>query len=202
MKKIDLKKEYRGLYTAKKKPVMIKVPELNYIMIDGKGDPNGSKLFQDSVSALFTVSYTLKFMVKKGSMAVDYGVMPLEGQWWADDYNDFLNANKNKWYWTIMIMQPDFITKDMFEDALSKAVDKKKGLPFGKLRMEKFTEGASAQLLHTGPFSEEGPNIQRLHQFIKEQGKKIRGKHREIYLNNFLKVKPEKLKTIIRQPVV
>lgn len=200
MKKIDLKKEFKAFYSAKKDPVLVKVPELNYIMIDGKGDPNGSKDFQEAVSALFSTAYTLKFMVKKGKMAIDYGVMPLEGQWWADDYRDFENQNKAKWYWTAMIMQPDFVTKAMFEDAAANAAAKKPELPIKKLRLEKCKDGLSAQLLHTGPFSEEGPNIQRMHEFIKAQGYKIKGKHREIYLNNFLKVKPEKLKTILRQP--
>ncbi len=201
MKKIDLKKEFKALYSAKKEPVLVKVPELNYIMIDGKGDPNNNKEFQAAVSALFTAAYTLKFMVKKGPMAIDYGVMPLEGQWWADDYKDFLKGNKAKWHWTISIMQPDFITKKLFEEARAKAAEKKKGLPLEMLRFEKFKDGLSAQLLHTGPFSEEGPNIRRMHEFIEKQGYKIKGKHREIYLNNFLKVKPEKMKTILRQPV-
>jgi hypothetical protein len=199
MKKLDLKKELKDYYSAKKDPVLVRVPKLNFIMIDGSGDPNNNKEFQAAVSALFTVSYTLKFMVKKGDLAVDYGVMPLEGQWWADDYRDFFSGNKAKWHWTIAIMQPDFITKEMFKEAVAKAGEKKKDLPLKNLRFEKFKEGLSAQLLHTGPFSEEGPNIQRLHDFIKEQGYKIDGKHREIYLNNFLKVKLEKMKTILRQ---
>jgi hypothetical protein len=200
MKKIDLKKKFKELYAAKKDPVLVKVPELNYIMIDGKGDPNGSKEFQAAVGALFTTAYTLKFIIKKGKMDIDYGVMPLEGQWWADDNMDFVNQNKSKWYWNAMIMQPDFVTKTMFEDAAAKAAAKKKELPVNKLRFEKCKDGLSAQLLHTGPFSDEGINIQKMHEFIKEQGYKIRGKHREIYLNNFLRVKPEKLKTILRQP--
>jgi hypothetical protein len=202
MKKLDLKKQFKEFYLAKKDPVLVRVPGFCYIMIDGKGDPNNSREFQAAVGALFTAAYTLKFMVKKGPMAVDYGVMPLEGQWWADDYKDFLNGNKAKWNWTISIMQPDIITPEMFNEAVAKAAEKKKGLPFGRLRLEKFKDGLSAQLLHTGPFSEEGPNIQRMHEFIKQQGYKIKGKHREIYLNNFLKVKPGKMKTILRQPCV
>ena len=201
MKKLNLKKEFKPFYTAKKDPVMVKVPAFNYISIDGKGDPNNSPEFQAAVSALFTSAYTLKFMVKKGSLKIDYGVMPLEGQWWAKDYKDFIKGDKSKWFWTISIMQPEFVNKKLFEEALMKAAEKKKGLPLEKLRFEKTADGMSAQLLHTGPFSEEGPNIQRMHEFIEEQGYKIQGKHREIYLNNFLKVKPEKMKTILRQPV-
>ncbi len=201
MKKIDLKKEFRHCYTAKKDPVMVKVQPFNYISIDGKGDPNNSPEFQAAVSALFTASYTLKFIVKKGPMKIDYGVMPLEGQWWAKNHEDFIKGDKAKWFWTVSIMQPEFITEKLFEEALATAAEKKKGLPFDKLRFEKTQDGLSAQLLHTGPFSEEGPNIERMHQFIKGQGYKISGKHREIYLNNFLKVKPEKMKTILKQPV-
>jgi hypothetical protein len=201
MKKLDLKKELKGLYSAKKDPVLVKVPGLNYIMIDGRGDPNKSMEFQAAVGGLFTASYTLKFMVKKGDAGIDYGVMPLEGQWWADDNLDFLDGNKSKWHWTVSIMQPDFITPKMFAKAVKKAAEKKKDLPLNKLRFEKLKDGLSAQLLHRGPFSEEGPAIKRMHDFIKEQGYALKGKHREIYLNNFLKVKPEKMKTILRQPV-
>lgn len=200
MKKIDLKKELKEFYSAKKEPCIVKIPAFNYIMIDGKGDPNGSEEFQAAVSALFTAAYTLKFMVKKGKMAIDYKVMPLEGQWWADDYRDFLSGNKAKWYWTISIMQPGFITKAMFKEAVEKAKAKKKELPLDNLRLEAFADGTSGQILHTGPFSEEGATIQKLHEFIKAQGLKIKGKHREIYLNDFNRVKPEKMKTIIRQP--
>src|ERR1035437_5737551 len=106
MEKIDLKKKFKEFYSAKKDPVMVKVPAFNYISIDGKGDPNNSKEFQAAVSALFTAAYTLKFMVKKGSLKTDYGVMPLEGQWWAKDHMDFIKNDKSKWFWTISIMQP------------------------------------------------------------------------------------------------
>ena len=202
MKKMELKKDFKEFYSAKKEPVMVNVPGFNYIMIDGKGNPNNSKDFQAAVSALFTAAYTLKFMAKKGGLNIDYGVMPLEGQWWADDYRDFINGDKAKWFWTISIMQPEFVTKKMFSEAVEKAALKKKDLPFERLYFDKFKDGVSAQILHTGSFSEEAETIQRMHEYIKEQGYKVRGKHREIYLNNFLKVKPEKMKTILRQPVI
>ncbi len=202
MKKIDLKKEHAGLYAVSAKaPVIVEVPALNYLLIDGKGDPNTSLDYQAAVEALFSVSYTLKFMVKKGKEAIDYGVMPLEGLWWVEDMTKFDIYKKGDWLWTAMILQPEFITLQMVEAAVT-AVKNKKNLPaLGKIRFESYTEGKAGQILHIGPFSEEGPTIQRLHHFIEEQGYHLQGKHHEIYLSDIRKAAPEKWKTIIRQPV-
>lgn len=202
MKKIDLKKVYAGLYAVSaKKPVMVEVPPLNYLMIDGKGDPNTSQAYKEAVEALFSVAYTLKFMIKKGKEAIDYGVMPLEGLWWVEDMAKFDINKKDQWLWTGMILQPDFITPQMVDDAIA-AVKAKKNLPgLAGMRFAPYKEGKAGQILHIGPFSEEGPTIQRLHQFIEEQGGQLRGKHHEIYLSDIRKAAPEKWKTIIRQPV-
>lgn len=202
MKKIDFKKELKNLYSASvKEAAVVEVPEMNFLMIDGKGDPNTSKDFKEAIEALYPVSYTLKFMIKRGKIAVDYGVMPLEGLWWADDMSKFNPENKNLWKWTVMIMQPKYITEDLVKDAL-KQVEKKKNPPaLSKLRFENFNEGLSAQMMHIGPYSAEGPNIEKLHKFIKEKGYKLKGKHHEIYLSDVRKSAPEKMKTIIRQPV-
>jgi hypothetical protein len=167
-------------------------------MIDGQGNPNTSKDFQDAIEALYSVSYTLKFTVKKEKLGDDYVVMPLEGLWWADDMTEFLKMNKSLWYWTAMIMQPDFITEQMYNRA-NDVAGKKKDLPMlTKMRFEKLAEGKAAQILHIGPFSTEGPTIEKIHAFIAKSGHKIRGKHHEIYLSDFRKTAPEKLKTIIR----
>ncbi len=201
MKKIDYKKQLKHLYNpSPKEAVAVDVPKMNFLMIDGQGDPAKAKSYQEAIEALFSVSYALKFMVKKGK-GIDYGVMPLESLWWADDMNDFVKGNRDNWKWTAMIMQPEFITEDMVKEAMEQ-VQKKKKLPvLPKLRFESYEEGPSVQLMHIGPFSEEGPNIQRIHDFILSQGKNLRGKHHEIYLSDFRRVSPGKMKTVLRQPI-
>ncbi len=201
MKKIDLKKEYSGLYgVSAKKPEMVEVPALNFLMIDGKGNPNTSEAYKDAVEALFTVSYTLKFMIKKGPEAIDYGVMPLEGLWWMEDMTQFDADKKDEWLWTMMILQPEFIDPSRVEKAVESAKAKKGLSALDKIRFEPFTEGLAGQVLHIGPFSEEGPTIQGLHHFIHEQGYALRGKHHEIYLSDIRRAAPEKWRTIVRQP--
>lgn len=202
MKKIDYKKELKHLYAASAKNVeAVEVPQMNFLMIEGEGDPNTSQSFQDAVEALFSVSYTLKFMVKKGKQGIDYGVMPLEGLWWADDMSRFSIENKDIWKWTLMIMQPDCVTGDLVAEAIEQVKKKKSLTALPKLCFEAFSEGKAAQILHVGPFSEEGPTIQRVHDFIRAMKHKLSKKHHEIYLSDIRKAAPEKLKTIIRQPL-
>ncbi len=203
MKKIDYKKEFKNFYHASAKKVeVVEVPRMNFLMIDGKGDPNTSQAFQEAVEALFSLAYTLKFMIKKGKEEVDYSVMPLEGLWWMDDMSQFNVENKDNWKWTLMIMQPEYVTAHLAREA-SEQVKKKKDLPsLAKIRFEAFTEGKAAQIMHIGPFSEEGPTIQKIHNFIRENNHKISGKHHEIYLSDIRKSAPEKWKTIIRQPMI
>lgn len=202
MQKVDLIKEYGKLYRPSAKEVTrVEVPTIQYLMIDGQGDPNTSQDYVDAIQALFTVSYTLKFAVKKSELAIDYGVMPLEGLWWAEDMSRFGMGDKSDWLWTAMIAQPSWITPVMVAHAIREA-DKKKSLPaLSKLRFEPFTEGTSAQTLHIGPFSEEGPTIARVHDFIAATGSQLRGKHHEIYLSDPRRSAPEKWKTLIRQPM-
>lgn len=201
MQKIDLKKELKHLYqTSAKEIVQVDVPAFQFLMIDGEGDPNTSKTYPQAVEAIFSVSYTAKFMVKKGAQAIDYSVMPLEGLWWADDMSTFTNNDKSKWKWTMMIMQPHFVEKAVIQAAIEE-VKRKKALPaVDALRLESFTEGLCAQVLHIGPFSEEGPTIQRVHDFIDAKSART-GKHHEIYLSDIRRAEPTKWKTIIRQPM-
>jgi hypothetical protein len=203
MKKIDFKKELKDLYRPSAKTVgVVDVPKMNFLMTDGMGDPNTSQSYQEAIAALFSVSYALKFMIKKGERAIDYGVMPLESLWWADDMKFFQDEEKDKWHWKAMIMQPEFISADTFSEAAAQA-SKKKQLPaLSRLRFEDLTEGAAVQILHLGPFSDEGPTIERLHQYIEEQGFQRSGRHHEIYLSDFRRTAPEKLRTIIRQPFI
>ncbi|MEM9480442.1 MAG: GyrI-like domain-containing protein [Verrucomicrobiota bacterium] len=201
MEKIDVKKQLPHLYKVSRKEVVeVNVPPPRYLMIDGAGDPNTSPAYTRAVEALFSVSYVTKFAVKRGPLAIDYGVMPLEGLWWADDWSLFEATDKSKWQWTMMILQPDFVPEEEIRDAIEQVIEKK-GLETAKeLRLEVFHEGRSAQILHVGPFSEEGPTIKRVHEFIDTRSSK-RGKHHEIYLSDVRRAAPENWKTIIRQPM-
>lgn len=199
--KIDLKRQWRHLYQpSAKEVVQVDVPTMNYLMVDGHGDPNTSQGFQEAVEALFALSYTIKFIVKKGSSAVDYAVMPLEGLWWADDMSTFL-ADKSLWKWTAMIVQPEFVTRAMVDQAAAEVKKKKNPAALAMVRFEALAEGACAQIMHIGPFSAEGPTIERVHAFIADRGRKRAGKHHEIYLSDIRKTAPEKWKTVIRQPM-
>lgn len=201
LEKLDFKKALKPCYQASATRIaVVDVPEMNYLMVDGRGDPNTSGEYAQAVEALFSVSYTAKFMARKGPQPVDYGVMPLEGLWWADDLSVFASDDRRGWQWTMMVMQPPVATGELLSEAVE-AVQRKKGLPgLERLRVSTFTEGKCAQLLHVGPFSEEGPTIQRLHDFIAAHGA-LRGKHHEIYLSDIRRADPAKWKTIIRQPM-
>lgn len=199
MNKIDYKKELKEFYKVSAKNVeLVSVPAMNYLMIDGEGSPE-SKSYSESVEALFSVSYTLKFLVKKGGMEIDYGVMPLEGLWWVDDMSKFDVNKKEDWKWTSLIMQPEIITEELVQEGVAQVL-KKKGLNLDKLRFESYKEGNAGQIMHIGPFSEEGPTIQKIHKHIDENGFSLCGKHHEIYLSDIRRAAPEKWRTIIRQP--
>jgi hypothetical protein len=199
--KVDFKRELSRLYRPGRDPALVDVPELAFLMIDGHGDPNVSVEYREAIEALYAISYTLKFAIKKAPGGVDYAVMPLEGLWWSEDPADFLTGTKSHWLWTAMIMQADEVSTEMVVDAIDTA-RRKRALPAAdKLRLARFHEGMAAQLMHTGPYAEEAPNIERLHAFISAEGYALGGKHHEIYLGDPRRSAPEKLRTIIRQPV-
>jgi len=201
MEKLDLRKELKHLYNPSAKAFqLIDVPSLQFVMIDGQGDPNTAESFRLAMQALYTVSYTLKFDLKKNH-GVDYPVMPLEGLWWADDMDLFSQEKKGEWKWTLMIMHPDVVSKKLFKSAVEQ-VAAKKGLPaLGGLRLERLREGKSAQILYLGPYADEGPTIARMHAFIRESGYMPEGKHHEIYLSDPRRTAPERIRTVIRHPV-
>lgn len=202
MEKMDLKKTLKHLYQPSAKEIVcVDVPEMNFLMVDGEGDPNTSQSFSDAIEALYPVSYTLKFMVKKGEMGIDYGVLPIEALWWSDDMNAFSTGNKDAWKWTLMIMQPEFITREMVKEAMEEVARKKKPVALPLVRFESFKEGKVAQTMHIGHFSEEGPTIEKVHSFIEDNGSHRVGKHHEIYLSDLRRVAPEKWKIIVRQPM-
>jgi hypothetical protein len=200
--KVDYKRELKHLYSAPREPSMVDVPEMAFLMIDGHGDPNTAPEYAAAVQALYSVAYTAKFAIRRAPGETDFSVMPLEGLWWVPDMATFSVANKQDWNWTLMIMQPEAVTATLFQGAAEAALRKKPELTsIGSVRLEHFREGPAAQVLHIGPYSEEGPVIEHLHNFIADHGHVLAGTHHEIYLSDVRRTAPEKLKTIIRQPL-
>jgi hypothetical protein len=202
MPRTDFKKELKHLYNPPKEFVVVDVPSMSFLMIDGHGDPNTAQEYQDALEALYTVAFKCKFASKK-ELGQDYVVPPLEGLWWAEDMQTFtIERDKSTWDWTMMIMQPEWISQQMVEEAIQQ-VAKSKDLPaLPKLRMEGYDEGLSVQIMHIGSYDDEGPIIARLHtEFLPRNGYVEAGKHHEIYLSDPRRTAPEKLKTVLRQPV-
>jgi hypothetical protein len=211
MKTLDLKKDLKYLYApSAKNAEIMQVPRLQFAMIDGaieKGyEPGNSPAFAEATQALYSISYTLKFMVKKRKAnPVDYPVMPLEGLWSIQDENVDV-AKKDNWSYTLIILQPDLITKDIFTEGLEQVRKKKGDSPIlSKLRLEHFEEGLCVQIMHIGPYATEPATIERMRAFALENGYRDRvgpnGKHHEIYLGDPRKANPEKLKTVLRHPL-
>ncbi|MBL8968876.1 MAG: GyrI-like domain-containing protein [Spirochaetaceae bacterium] len=200
--KIDLKKgAYKALYNAKAEPAFVRVPELACFAVDGSGDPNESSRFRDCVEALYAASYALKYSLKR-ERGLDCTVMPPEGDWACADMSRFSLDRKGEWLWTILVVQPPEATEAEALAAIAMARAKKDApSALAELRFEVAPAHEAAQLLHLGPYATEAPDIARLHAFIAASGRKLAGKHREIYLGDPRKAEPAKLKTILRQPV-
>lgn len=201
--KLDLKKKFKELYMPRAgKVTLVDVPEMNFLMINGSGYPQtGPGPFQEAIEALYGLAYTLKFMLKKEGSKIDYTVMPLEGLWWMAGGGEFDAQRGQDWKWTLMVAQPGHITEEDVKKAKRELKEKKDPTSLAKVRFRKFTEGKSVQALHIGPWSEEQPTIERMHAFARENGFKIKGKHHEIYMSDPRRTAPEKLKTVLRQPV-
>jgi hypothetical protein len=211
MKTLDLKKELKAFYQpSAKKPEIIEVPRFQFAMIDGaieKGsEPGKSPSFADATQAIYGISYTLKFMLKKRKVdAIDYPVMALEGLWWVVD-GKFDITVKDNWHYTLMILQPDVITPALFAEGLAEVKRKRGDSPYlSKLRLDHFQEGLSLQMMHIGPYATEPATLATMLAFASEQGYHDRvglgGKHHEIYLGDPRKADPLKLKTVLRHPV-
>ena len=202
MAKVDFKKQLKHLYRPSAKAVsVVDVPQMNFLMIDGQGDPNTSLEYQEAMAALYTISYQLKFTIKQLDPELDYVVPPVEGLWWAEDMEAFSLGDKDAWQWTAMILAPDQVTRDLFDEAVAE-LQRKKDLPgLPRLRLEGYHEGLSVQIMHLGPYAEEAPTIEKLHAFARDQGYRLRGKHHEVYLSDPRRTAPDKMKTVIRQPV-
>ena len=203
MTKVDFKKQMKELYNPPKDDFsVVDVPSMQYLKVDGHGDPNTEPAYKQAIEALYAVAYKLKFMSKK-ELGKDYVVPPLEGLWWAQDMETFTTQrDKSQWDWTMMIMAPEWITPEMVHLVIEE-VGKKKDLPtLGKLRLERLNEGLCVQVMHLGSYDDEGPVLARMHEdFIPDNGYVETGKHHEIYLSDPRKSAPEKLKTVLRQPV-
>lgn len=208
MEKLDLKKKYKHLYLPSAKMVeVVDVPPFNFIMVDGQieegASPETSESYMDAIGALYGLAYTLKFTSKlRATNPIDFTVMALEGLWWSAS-GEFDSEKKGDWKWTMMIMQPDHITVEMFQQA-REDFRKKKGesQALSAARFERFHEGSSVQIMHIGPYSEEPATIEKMHAFAQENGYELRGKHHEIYIGDPRRSKPENLKTVLRQAAV
>lgn len=204
MTKLDFKKEWKHLYNPPKTSfTIVDVQKMQFLMVDGHGDPNTAQEYQDAIEALYGVAYKMKFISKK-TLERDYVVPPLEGLWWAEDMATFSTArDKSQWDWTMMIMTPEWVTVDIFANAVTQVREAKNPLSLDKVRLEQYHEGLSVQIMHVGPFDDEGPVLAEMHsEFIPGNGYLEKGKHHEIYLSDFRKVSPEKLRTVLRQPVL
>ncbi|KIH99539.1 hypothetical protein LP52_06525 [Streptomonospora alba] len=201
--KIDFKKTLDAYRAARDRFRIVEVPDLQYLMIDGHGDPNTSPAFTEAVEALYPMAYKLKFASKQG-LGRDYVVMPLEGLWWAEDMDAFTAArDKSRWDWTLMIMVPDWIGQDMFAAAVERVGEKNRPKRLDEVRLETLSEGRCVQTLHIGSYDDEADVLARMHRgFIPDNGLRMSGRHHEIYLGDARKVAPEKLRTVLRQPVV
>ncbi len=206
MEKLDLKKTLKGLYSpSAKKVVVVDVPRFNFLMVDGAIEPGhgpgNSPLFQENMQALYGAAYTLKFMIKKrNENPVDYPVMALEGLWSMEGRFDI--KIKDNWFYTVMILQPDLVTQQLFTQARIELRRKKGDQPaFTRLRLEAFEEGRCLQILHVGPYDAEPATVEKMDAFAKEKGYSLTGKHHEIYLGNPLRADPSRLKTILRHPI-
>lgn len=199
--KVDLSKVHKELFRICKEPFLVKVPELKFLMVEGEGDPHGSQFFQAAVECLYGLAYSIKFTSKARPGGVDFKVMSLEGLWWARSGEPMTMGIRADWLWTMMIMVPDSLDEADLITAKVKLGRKRPELDLDMVRLETFEEGLSAQILHVGPYSTEGPTIERLHEFILEKGYKPHGKHHEIYMSDPRRTIPDAWKTLIRHPV-
>jgi hypothetical protein len=198
--KVDFKKTLRQLYNPSIKGLhLVEVPRMYFLMLDGKGDPNTSLEYQQAIEALYTMSYGIKFALK--SQGFDHIVPPVEGLWWMVNMNEFSLANKARWEWTMMIMQPEWVTTEWVEIVRNESMKKKSNPSITQIRFDLYEEGLVVQTLYTGAYENEAPTIAEMHKFIKTNGYQTNGKHHEIYLGDPRKTSPERLKTILRQPV-
>ena len=210
MKKIDYKKEYKDLYQPAQKPSIIEVPEMSFIAVEGRGNPNTSAAYKEAMEILYGLSFTIKMSKMNGSQPegyFEYVVPPLEGLWYTDEtcFDGVNVTDKEKFRWTSMIRQPEFVTEEVFERAKATLAKKKPELDLGKARLMKMEEGLCVQIMHKGSYDDEPQSIEKMKQYIMENGyvEDLSDSrfHHEIYLSDPRRCKVENLKTVIRHPV-
>ncbi|GAA2460266.1 GyrI-like domain-containing protein [Streptomyces macrosporus] len=202
MQNYDIKKERRDLYSARRDRFeIVDVPRMSFLMVDGRGNPNTSADYRAAVEALYTTAYAVRAIAKR-ELGRTHTVGPLEGLWYADDLSVFKTRDHDEWIWTLMIVQPSWVTSAMVDEAM-KHVERTKDLSAGhRVRFDAHTEGQCVQILHVGPYDEEGPTIARMHEEFMPAEKLVpRGHHHEIYLSDARRTEPSRLRTILRQPV-
>jgi len=201
MSKVDFKKTLKQFYIPPREFVIVDVPDMQFVMVDGHGDPNTAQEYKDAIEALYAVAYKMKFISKK-TLERDYTVPPLEGLWWAEDMTTFLTGEKSQWDWTMMIMTPEWISVEIFDEAVKQVRQAKDPASLDQVRLERYQEGLSVQIMHIGSYDDEGPVLAQMHSdFIPDSGLIENGKHHEIYLSDPRRAVPEKMKTVLRQPV-
>jgi len=201
MEIFDIKKACRELYSANSKFHSVNVPEMNFLMADGKGNPNTASDYAAIVETLYIYSYAIRALAKEELGRV-HVVAPLEGLWSAEDFSVFRKGEEDSWEWTMMIVQPEWISEEMFIRAKALADKKKAPRAGSRVRFEAFEEGECIQYLHIGSYDSEAPAIAELHDvFLPSKGLQLRGRHHEIYLSDARKTDADRLRTIIRQPV-
>jgi hypothetical protein len=200
--KVDFKKEIAAYRARSGRFCVLDVPDLQYLMIDGHGDPNTTRAFTDAAEALYPLAYRLKFASRR-TLGRDYVVMPLEGLWWADDMAAFTGSrDKSRWDWTLMIMVPDWIDQDLCAEVTEQIAAKDRPRRLADVRLDRLSEGRCVQTLHVGPYDDEAGVLARMHhEFIPANGLRMAGRHHEIYLSDARRVAPDRLRTILRQPV-
>ena len=200
--KVDFKKTLDSYRSAAGVFRIVDVPVRQFLMVDGHGDPNCDPAYTEALQALYPVAYKMKF-ASKIELGRDYVVPPLEGLWWAEDMEAFTTSrDKSRWDWTMMLMVPDWIGCELFDSAVERVAAKDVPTRLGEVRFETFAEGLAVPTLHVGSFDDEGPVLDRMHhEFIPDNDLTLTGKHHEVYFSDFRKTAPEKLRTLLRQPV-
>ncbi|WP_116046536.1 GyrI-like domain-containing protein [Amycolatopsis palatopharyngis] len=198
----DIKRELKDLYAPKNTGwALVDVPEQQFIAIEGSGDPNTSADYASAVEALYTVAYSIKFTSKRAEGA-DFVVGPLEGLWWAENPEVFITREKDSWNWTMLISQPHWVSTNMIEEAKVAAQQKKKLPALADVRRFVLSEGCCAQVLHVGSYDDEGPVLAELHnEYLDANGLEPVGLHHEVYLSDPRRTAPDRLRTVLRQPV-
>ena len=196
--KLDLTKEYKQYYTAKNTPAIVEFGKISYLSIEGKGEPTG-EVFSKSIEALYPLAYGVKNLCKK--QGKDFAVPKLEGLWWVKSNKPALEVPREEWYWKLLIRMPDFVTSDIVKNAREEVFKKKRLDLIKEIKFETINEGKCVQIMHIGPYATEPETIQKMKDFMKENDYTENGLHHEIYISDPRKTSPEKMKTILRQPI-